>query len=67
MRRRRFPVMLSAQERRALQALAVEEGLSSSAVVRRLIHHEARRRCLWPPATRVGVDQEPKPERTDDA
>jgi hypothetical protein len=48
MRRQRFPVMLSAEERRALLALAREDGLSGSAVVRRLICQEARRRGLWP-------------------
>jgi len=40
--------MLSAKERRALLALAREDGLSGSAVVRRLICQEARRRGLWP-------------------
>jgi hypothetical protein len=48
MRRRRFPVVLSAKERRALQALASEDGLSCAAVVRRLIRREARQRGLWP-------------------
>ena len=50
MRRQRFPVMLSMEERRALQILACEEGLSGSAVVRRLIRREAQQRGLWPPA-----------------
>jgi len=67
MRRQRFPVMLSAQERRALQALAGQEGLSSSALVRRLIHHEAQRRSLWPLTNTVSVAQERKPEPRDSA
>ena len=50
MRRKRFPVMLSARERRALEALAREDGLSGAAVVRRLIRRKARQRDLWPPA-----------------
>lgn len=49
MRRRRFPVMLSLGERQALQALAKADGLSGSAVVRRLVRHEARKRGLWSP------------------
>jgi len=56
-RRQRFPVMLSAKERRALQTLAGEDGLSGSAVVRRLIRREARQRGLWPLVTNGGVDQ----------
>jgi len=49
MRRRRFPVVLSAKERRALQTLAREDGLSGAAVIRRLIRQEARQRGVWPP------------------
>ena len=47
MRRQRFPVMLSVRERQALQAIADTEGLSGSAVVRRLIRKEACARSLW--------------------
>ena len=46
MRRKRFPVLLSARERRALKALAQEDGLSGSAVIRRLVRQEAGRRGL---------------------
>jgi len=51
MRRKRFPVMLSENERQALQNLARTEGLSGSAVVRRMIRREARDQGLWPAAT----------------
>ena len=49
MRRQRFPVMLSEEERRILRALAEAEGLSRAAIVRRLLLLEARRHRLWPP------------------
>ena len=48
MRRKRFPVMLSESERQALQNLARTEGLSGSAVVRRMIRRAARDQGLWP-------------------
>ena len=60
MRRKRFPVMLSAEERRALQALAKEDGLSGAATVRRLIRQEARRLGLLPPADADAADQAQK-------
>jgi len=47
MRRQRFPVVLSAKERRALRALASEDGLSGAAVIRRLIRQEAQQRGVW--------------------
>lgn len=55
MKRQRFPVMLSTRERRALLNLADEDGLSSSAVVRRLIRREARQCGLWPLAETGGA------------
>lgn len=51
MKRKRFPVMLSESERQALQKLAETEGLSGSAVVRRMIRREARDQGLWPTPT----------------
>lgn len=48
MKRRRFPVMLSTEERQALLMLAGEDGLSGAAVVRRLVRCAARQRGLWP-------------------
>lgn len=47
-RDQRFPVVLSKAERATLQRLANQERLSASAVVRRLIWHEARRLGLLP-------------------
>ncbi len=61
-RRQRFPVMLSPKERQALQTLAGEEGLSSSAIVRRLIHQEARKRGLWAPPRQHNTQPQPTPE-----
>jgi len=61
-KRQRFPVMLSPKERQALQALAGEEGLSGSAIVRRLIHQEARKRGLWSPTRQHDTRPQPTQE-----
>ena len=47
MKRRRFPVLLSDKEYQALQALAIRDGLSKAAALRRLLRKEARRSGLW--------------------
>lgn len=53
MRRQRFPVMLSKEERLALKSLSdAEGGLSQAATVRRLIRKEAHRLSVWPPKER---------------
>ena len=49
-RDKRFPVILSRTERRALDSLARDEALSAASVVRRLIIREAKERGLWPVA-----------------
>lgn len=49
MRRARFGLILTDSEKRALERLAeAEGGLSQAALLRRLVHREAKERGLWP-------------------
>jgi hypothetical protein len=58
MKRRRFPMMLSPQERLTLQVLAQQDGLSGAALVRQLLRLEAQRRELWQPVIPQGETDE---------
>lgn len=46
MRRIRFPIMLTSQERRVVWQLARREGVSQASIIRRLLAAEARARGL---------------------